>query len=118
MKVQWVVQGPAGPVPAPRPPAELLAQLGEQPGLAFYYMGAFTFDAVIDLWGWPYHLVMGMRRTHGYTWVPALGMPPVLVAPGVYVPGYPPYDAARPPMGAILVPPTDLGWDKPPWLPS
>lgn len=65
----------------------------------------FRVDAAIAVWHWDPYAVQKLRKQYGYTWVPSLGMPPVLVAPGLTFPGLPSYDPNNPPPGAILVDP-------------
>jgi len=46
---------------------------------------------------------MMLREAYGYTWVPSLLQPPVLIAPGLVVPGVAPYNAESFPAGSIKV---------------
>ena len=48
-------------------------------------------------WGWDPYLVMAMRASYGYTWVPSALQPAVQMAPGLATPGLIPYDPANPP---------------------
>jgi hypothetical protein len=65
----------------------------------------YSVDAAIAVYGYSPLRTQRLRRQLGYTWVPAVGMNPILVAPGISVPGLPPYDPKNPPPGAILVDP-------------
>ena len=75
----------------------------------------FTIDLPIMLWRWDPLLVMQMRQSYGYTWVPSLLMAPIQMAPGVNVPGAMPYDPNDPPPGAIKV--STYPADYPPFSP-
>ena len=108
---QWMVQGPAGPIPANRPPAPALEALAELPfcdraaAAQSLAQQGYVLDAIVDVWGWnAVEEVMRQRRAYGYTWIPAVGMTPIMVAPGLRVPGLPSYDPDHPPLGAILIP--------------
>ena len=112
MAFTFVVRGPEGPIPANRPPQEVLDQLSNPDiSLPERYILANTLsrrgyiiDAVIDVWGWDAEKTMALRRQYGYKWVPAVGQPVVQIAPGLKMPGLTTYDAENAPIGAILVP--------------
>lgn len=116
----YTVQGPNGPEPAKRPDAQTLEFLkSDDLSIADRYTLAkslaaagFTLDAPVDVFGWDFDKTMALRRGYGYKWVPAIGMPPVVIAPGLNVPGLPSYSGDNPPIGAILVPSEDA--DKKP----
>ncbi len=58
-------------------------------------------DLEIMLWGWDAFKVMTSRQNYGYTWVPAVGQPPIALVPGMSSPpgsGLIPYDPANPPL--------------------
>jgi hypothetical protein len=108
----WMIQGPNAPTEAKRPSAEILEALSNIEQLSDRYALAgtlaaqgYTVDVPIDVWCWNEEAVMRNRREAGYTWVPCAGMPPVNIVPGLEVPGMTKYDPAKPPIGAILVPP-------------
>lgn len=63
----------------------------------------FVIDHHIMIWGMDPYLTMKLRKEYGYTWVPSALQPPVVVAPGLEVPGMPVYDPAKPPPGSIKV---------------
>ena len=62
----------------------------------------FTVDVPIMVYHWDPCLVMALRATQGYTWVPSALQPPVLVAPGLSFNGQA-YDPNSPPVGSIKV---------------
>jgi hypothetical protein len=74
----------------------------------------FTIDIPIMVWNWDPYLVMTMRASYGYTWVPAALQPPITVAPGLSFPGAV-YDPNNPPPGSIPV--TVNIADYPPYVP-
>jgi len=76
----------------------------------------FTIDVPIMVWGWDPYLVMSMRASYGYTWVPSALQPAVAMAPGISIPGAMPYDPANPPAGSIRVS-TNIP-DYPPFTPQ
>lgn len=109
-KNPWMVQGPKGPEPALRPPQSKLDELNDcesfmqrMAAVRNLAQQGYVMDAVIDGWGWPYDMVMALRRQYGYTWVPSALMPNISIAPGLSWPGGLAYDPT-PPIGAILVP--------------
>ena len=63
----------------------------------------YSIDVPIMCWGWDPFLVTTMRVNYGYTWVPSALMSPILLAPGLIMPGVAPYNPAAPPPGAIMV---------------
>ncbi len=63
----------------------------------------YQIDVPIMVWGWDPVTTMQLRQSFGYTWVPALGQPPIQTAPGLSVPGLAVYDPANPPAGSISV---------------
>lgn len=93
---------------ASQPPAvRQLSQIqdpvvAEQAALSLALQGV-TIDKPIMLWGWEPYMTMLLRSWYGYTWVPSLVMQPIIIAPGLQVPGVKPYDPANPPPGAIKV---------------
>ena len=60
-------------------------------------------DVPIEAWGWDPTLTMAMRIQYGYTWVPSGLQSPVLLPPGLSMPGLPSYDPTKPPAGSIKV---------------
>jgi hypothetical protein len=46
---------------------------------------------------------MRSRINYGYTWVPAVGQPPIEVTAGASFPGKKSYDPSSPPPGSIRV---------------
>jgi hypothetical protein len=63
----------------------------------------YSIDVPIMVWGWDAGVTTQLRQSYGYTWVPSALQQPVAVAPGLSVPGVPPYDPAHPPVGSIAV---------------
>lgn len=111
MKRAYVVMGSDGPVAARRPTDDVLASLSdpdvslaERTQMArILAVSGFTIDVPVDVWGWDWEKTMRARLNYGYRWVPAAGMEPVRVAPGLPFPGLGPYEPDAPPRGAILV---------------
>jgi hypothetical protein len=62
----------------------------------------YTIDGDIDVYGWDPYTVMYERSIAGYTWVPSLLQPNLLVAPGLTYNGQQ-YNPAAPPAGSIKV---------------
>lgn len=60
-------------------------------------------DLQIHVWRWDPFTTMYLRREYGYTWTPSLLQPTVTLAPGLWFPGMPQYDAKNIPPGAIKV---------------
>lgn len=65
--------------------------------------GQPSIDPQIILAGRDAYWTMWARQMYGYTWVPALGQPPIQVVPGQFLEGYPSYDPNNPPAGSIIV---------------
>jgi len=63
----------------------------------------YTIDVPIMVWGYNPVCMMGLRKDYGYTWVPSALQPNILIAPGLNMPGVPPYDPKNPPKGSIIV---------------
>jgi hypothetical protein len=63
----------------------------------------YIIDPAIAVWGMDAYRVQKLRADYGYTWVPAVGGDPILVAPGRSVPGLPSYDPHNPPPKSVLV---------------
>jgi hypothetical protein len=63
----------------------------------------FTIDVPVMVWGWDPYLVMKLRSSFGYTWVPSALQPPIAMAPGVSGMLLPNYDPLHPPPGSIHV---------------
>lgn len=63
----------------------------------------FKIDPQIVVKGQGAQAQMRTRLSANYTWVPALGQPAILVAPGLDFPGLPSYNGANPPAGSIKV---------------
>lgn len=63
----------------------------------------YVIDTAIMIWGWSPYKTMLLRQQYGYTWVPSALQPPVLIIPGIGVPGMMPYDPFNPPKGSIKV---------------
>lgn len=62
-----------------------------------------SIDVWLMIWWMDAPAIMWARKTAGYTWVPAAGMPPVEAGPGQGLPGMTPYDPSKMPPGAIKV---------------
>lgn len=64
---------------------------------------------------------MMLRKAYGYTWVPSLLQDPIIIAPGLTIPGVPSYNPNKPPAGSVKVS-VDLAdypaFDKPVEAPS
>ena len=75
----------------------------------------FIIDTQIMVWGWSAYWTMFLREQYGYTWVPSLMQPPVLISPGLNNLPVTPYDPKHIPAGAIKVS-LDLD-DYPPFTP-
>lgn len=63
-------------------------------------------NVVLQYYGGPAQC-MALRKSIGYTWVPAIGYPPIEAAPGITPPpgsGLKPYDPNKPwPLGSLIV---------------
>lgn len=74
---------------------ELAIQLASQ---------GYTIDVPIEVWHWSPTLVMVLRTSAGYTWVPSALQAAIQEAPGVTgVSGAIPYNSSSPPAGSITV---------------
>jgi hypothetical protein len=62
----------------------------------------YKIDVPIMVWGWDPSKVTDLRKSFGYTWVPAATQAPVQAAPGITWPGAL-YDPNNPPEGSIMV---------------
>ncbi len=109
----YLIQGPDGPERAKRPSDTALSRLRDQDPAAQLDTAQLltevghTIDWVVDT-GWDYWKVMNLRRVYGYTWVPSFSNPGVAVAPGLSMLDGSAYDPLKPPIRAILVPPSEL----------
>jgi len=114
----YMIQGASGPVEAQRPTNDELRTLNALPRMeriskAMELAAAgCTIDMAVDVNAGSYWKVTEQRRRYGYTWVPAAHMPNILIAPGLWMPSEDDdagmsYNAAEPPMGAILIPRTE-----------
>jgi len=64
----------------------------------------YKIDNAIMVWGWDPEKTNASRAAYGYTWVPNAMQEPVLMAPGLSMPGtLKPYDPDNPPPGSIPV---------------
>ena len=64
----------------------------------------FKIDMNIMVHGWDPEKTNNLRASYGYTWVPNAMQEPVLLAPGLTMPGtLKPYDPDNPPPGSIPV---------------
>jgi hypothetical protein len=90
----WAHQNPAVAVPCQHGCSASVAMTLANQGL--------QVDVPIDVWNWDPYLVMTLRGSFGYTWVPAAGQAPVTVAPGLTGAGQA-YDPSAPPTGSIMV---------------
>jgi hypothetical protein len=64
----------------------------------------FKIDMAIMSWGWDPEKTNNLRASYGYTWVPNAMQEPVLLAPGLSMPGtLKTYDPDNPPPGSIPV---------------
>jgi hypothetical protein len=63
----------------------------------------YRIDTVTMYWGWDYTAQTQQRIADGYTWVPSVVGPPVVLEPGLSMPGLTPYDPNVVPAGAIVV---------------
>jgi hypothetical protein len=63
----------------------------------------YSIDNDIDVWGWDPYETMYERQLYGYTWVPSLLQPNLLVAAGNLTFNGQTYNASAPPAGSILV---------------
>jgi len=109
----YLIQGSNGPEKAKRPSDEVLRRLRESPeedllGMARLLVESeHTLDMAVDIWKWDYWKVMNLRRRYGYNWIPAFTQSNVAVAPGLSMLTGGEYNPDAPPMGAILVPPSE-----------
>lgn len=64
----------------------------------------FKIDNAVMVWGWDPEKTNNLRASYGYTWVPNAMQEPVLLAPGLSMPGtLKQYDPDNPPPGSIMV---------------
>ena len=80
----------------------------------------FALDPQILQLGEPAYMVMWARIKYGFTWVPAIGQPPIQLFPGQFIPGEVPYNPMAPPTGSIKVVDPDncnLAVEYPPAVP-
>lgn len=69
----------------------------------------FKIDVPVMVWGWGASTTNSLRAAYGYTWVPSALQEPVLLAPGLSMPGnLKPYDPNNPPPGSIPVDTTNV----------
>lgn len=78
-------------------------------------MRGYSIDADIQARGSSPWETMMLRKAYGYAWTPSLLGEPILIAPGLEVPGVAPYDPKNPPKGSLKVS-VDLA-DYPPYNP-
>lgn len=77
--------------------------VGDEKQAAQLAIQGLQVDVPIMVWGWDPFLVMMLRQSFGFTWVPAGLQPNITIAPGLGEPGATPYDPAHPPAGSIKV---------------
>lgn len=63
----------------------------------------YSIDCEIQARGVSAWETMKLREAYGYTWVPSLLQDPIVIAPGLEIPGVAPYDPKHPPKGSIKV---------------
>jgi len=68
----------------------------------------FIIGNAIIVWGWGPYYTMSPRIADKHIWTPAANQPPVLVAPGLELSGYPSYEPSIIPAGSCI---TTLDFD-------
>lgn len=63
----------------------------------------YSIDGEIQARGMSPWETMMLRKNYGYTWIPSLLQDPIVIAPGLEVPGVAPYNPNKPPAGSIRV---------------